>query len=1017
MRSPCSLFIVLLAISASSLMAADPPAKDAKHEHECRFASGPIKIDGVADEAAWKEAAPIDNWGLPWLKDKARPPRTGTKSRCLWDREYFYFFAEMEDSDLYADVKEHDGQTWDNDVFEIFFKPAEEKPGYYELQVNAAGTLMDCFFPRRGAGGFNRFKKDGDFHIEAKVKLDGTLNKWQDKDKSWSVEGRIPWTDFLRTGGRPAPDEAWRFAFCRYDYSVDFEGPDLSTCAPLSSKGYPDFHSFEDYATLKFVGPPAKRMAEKLGWKEAPKLTTSKVVGSPDPPAPYRVKKAFPKLKLNYPIQLVRQPGSDLMLGIVQDFSYSPTTLIRFRDSPDVDSYETVAKFTDERLFYDICFHPKFAENGFVYLGTNVKVNGVKHSRVSRFVVDREAPFKFQADSETVILEWPSDGHNGAAITFGLDGMMYVTSGDGTSDSDTNVTGQDLTKLLAKVLRIDVDRPANGKPYSVPADNPFLKMKEARPETWAMGLRNPWRITTDAKTGHIWVGNNGQDLWEQVYFIRKGENYGWSVVEGSHPFYPTRTAAPLPFAKPAAEHSHSEARSLTGGVVYYGEKLPELRGAYIYGDHSTGKIWAMKHDGEKVVWHKELCDLPFHITCFSIDKQGELLVADHQGGGNGNFYYLEPNEVKGSATKFPQRLRETGLYRNLLLNQMAEGMIPYSVNSPLWSDGAMKERWLGIPHKEGEDRRIDFTTWRGWNFPDESLLVKTFSLPRESESSKPPRRIETRILVKQQGEWVGYTYLWNDAQTDAELVPAAGLDKEFEVGLPGGGAGKQTWHYPSRTECMVCHSRAANYVLGLSELQMNKDHIYQDGVSANQLEVLEQLGMLKVNYHGDTTTRLRTKLEKKGLEKKAIDEQVDAATSSRDQRGAKPTQLLAHDPAGYRKLANPYDEKESLEERARSYLHANCSICHVEAGGGNAKMELEYTTLREKMNLIGEKPVHHTFGIDDARLVAPGHPERSVLLHRVSTRKPGAMPQLGTNLVDEDAVKMLKEWIKEMKTP
>ena len=156
-------------------------------------------------------------------------------------------------------------QTWDNDVFELFFKPADDKPGYYEFQVNAAGTVMDMFLPRRGAAVISASRSDGDFHIDAKVQLRGTLNHWQDKDQGWSVEGRIPWRDFLRTGGRPAVGERWKFALCRYDYSVDFEGPELSTCAPLKSQPRPDFHHYEDYATLRFVGPPAKGAAKPHG--------------------------------------------------------------------------------------------------------------------------------------------------------------------------------------------------------------------------------------------------------------------------------------------------------------------------------------------------------------------------------------------------------------------------------------------------------------------------------------------------------------------------------------------------------------------------------------------------------------------------------------------------------------------------------------------------------------------------------------------------------------------------------
>lgn len=230
-----------------------PPVRPAE-PRECRWADTPITIDGEAAETGWGRAQVIGDFSLPWLGDRSRPARTATRARLLWDREALYFFAEMEDADLYGDVTEHDGETWNNDVFELFLKP-DERPGYYEFQVNAAGTVMDMYLPRRGAGGYGRFKKDGDFHIVAKVKLRGTLNTWQDRDAGWSVEGRIPWRDFQRTGCAPEPGGRWKFALCRYDYSVDFEGPELSTCAPLRPSTSPSFHAFEDFATLRFVGP------------------------------------------------------------------------------------------------------------------------------------------------------------------------------------------------------------------------------------------------------------------------------------------------------------------------------------------------------------------------------------------------------------------------------------------------------------------------------------------------------------------------------------------------------------------------------------------------------------------------------------------------------------------------------------------------------------------------------------------------------------------------------------------
>ncbi|MCH5374240.1 MAG: carbohydrate-binding family 9-like protein, partial [Planctomycetes bacterium] len=154
-------------------------AESDKTEFECRFASGPIAIDGKANDKAWQAAEVIDHFYLPWLQDKARAAKTATKAKLLWDRENLYFFAELEDHDLFADIQEHDGKTWFNDVFELFFKPATDKPGYYEFHVSAAGTVMDAFLPQRGDGGFDKHVADGDFHIAAKVIQRGTLNQRQ----------------------------------------------------------------------------------------------------------------------------------------------------------------------------------------------------------------------------------------------------------------------------------------------------------------------------------------------------------------------------------------------------------------------------------------------------------------------------------------------------------------------------------------------------------------------------------------------------------------------------------------------------------------------------------------------------------------------------------------------------------------------------------------------------------------------------------------------------------------------
>jgi uncharacterized repeat protein (TIGR03806 family) len=735
---------------------------------------------------------------------------------------------------------------------------------------------------------------------------------------------------------------------------------------------------FVALACIASSAPPARcddvpAMSRPFGIEKLAPLTTSRVVGSPDPPLPYRAKRVFPNLKISFPLTVERQPDSDMLLSLSHGTSGGPTTIVRFKDDGHVSEFETLLKI--DRAAYDLTFHPNFKENGYLYIGNNgpsAADPAVKATRVTRYTMDRRPPHAIDPKSETLVIEWPSDGHNGAAVVFGNDGFLYVTSGDGTSDSDTNVVGQDLTRLTAKVLRIDVDHPDAGRQYSVPQDNPFVAIAGARPETWAYGLRNPWRMAVDRPTGQIWVGNNGQDLWEQAFLVRRGDNYGWSVLEGSHPFYLDRPAGPTPFVKPTVEHHHSVARSLTGGMVYQGTRYPDLQGAYIYGDYSTGKIWGVKHDGQQIVWHKELADTTLQIVGFGADVSGELLVADYRGSDQGAFYTLEPTPRETARAEFPTRLSQTGLFVSIQPLVPQPGLVPYSVNAPLWSDGAFKGRYIAIPYKPGVERRIELTGSRGWTFPDETVLVKSFALELEADHPASRRWIETRLLTRQDGEWVGYSYLWNDEQTDATLVETAGTDREFSIrqsSVDGSASERrQTWHYPGRAECMVCHSRAANYVLGLSDLQMNKDHDYGGRVD-NQLRTLEHLELLK----------------------------------------------LAKPPGQLDKLVDPYDESADLDARARSYLHANCSQCHVAAGGGNAQIELEFATPRDKMKLFGVPPVHHKYDLPDARLIAPGAPERSVLLERVARRGAGQMPPLATSLVDRAAVKLLSDWIRQLK--
>jgi hypothetical protein len=257
MKPLAALVLLALALAVLGTFTAAPdepkkePALSVQRSVECRWRRGAINIDGNINEKAWDGAAEIKDFVVFWQKRKAK---TATTARLLWDDRGLYFMAEMQDSDLYADVREKNGQTWYDDVFELFFKPGGEGAKglhYYEFQVNARNTQLELYLPSRGSGGYQRFAPLTRLGMESAVKLRGTLNDWKDKDEGWSVEGRIPWSAFEPTGGKPKPGDKWRFALCRYDYSVAFESPELSSTAPLPVA---NFHQYEDYGELVFVG-------------------------------------------------------------------------------------------------------------------------------------------------------------------------------------------------------------------------------------------------------------------------------------------------------------------------------------------------------------------------------------------------------------------------------------------------------------------------------------------------------------------------------------------------------------------------------------------------------------------------------------------------------------------------------------------------------------------------------------------------------------------------------------------
>jgi len=718
----------------------------------------------------------------------------------------------------------------------------------------------------------------------------------------------------------------------------------------------------------------------KSGLERRVPWTGSRVQGSPEPPPPYRTEIAFPKLKFSEPLDMTNLPEGDRLF-----IAERRGKIFSFPNDPAIAKADLVADVG--KTVYGLALHPQFAKNGYLYVTYIVEADKTlpQGTRLVRYTTEGTPP-RANLASEKVIFEWPSGGHNGGCLKFGPDGYLYIGTGDGSGIADELQTGQDVSDVLGAILRIDVDNVAPNKAYGIPKDNPLVDMTDARPEIWAYGLRQPWKFTFDPANGDLWAGEIGQDLWESVLLIERGGNYGWSVKEATHPFRPERKLGPTPILRPVLEHHHSDFRSITGGYVYHGKRLPELAGAYIYGDFDTGRVWGLRYDAKqkKVTESKELVDTNLRVVSFGQDRAGEFYLVDYMGG---QIHRLTPAPRGESNAAFPRKLSETGLFASTREHTPAPGVLPYSVNSPLWGDHTVKERFLALPGTS--QIAFDALTYPqpspgappGWGFPDGTVLVKTFSLEMERGNPASKRRLETRILHFEQLDgsseigdqyWHGYTYVWNDEQTDAFLLDANGVDRTYKIqdARAPGGVVEQKYHFPSRAECTLCHTMSAKFALGVNTLQMNRDHDY-NGVVANQLRTLEHIGVF-----------------------------------------SKP---LPKPPEQLPKLTNHEDATQPLDKRARAYLHSNCSHCHMKWGGGNADFLLLATLPLDQLGIVNTQPGQGTFGIDKAKVLSPGHPERSLIYYRMTKTGLGRMPHVATSLVDEKAAQVVHDWIKGLK--
>lgn len=372
---------------------------------------------------------------------------------------------------------------------------------------------------------------------------------------------------------------------------------------------------------------------------------TAVIAGEPveDTPLAVSTERAFPNLDFKRPIVVTHAgDGSNRVFVAEQE-----GTIKVFKNDQETEEATVFLDIEDRVVYADnkneegllgFAFHPKFKENGEFYIYyTSTEADLL--SKISRFRVSKDNPNVADPASEEVILRVPQPfwNHNGGTIVFGGDGFLYIALGDGGSGNDPNGNAQNLTTLLGSILRIDIDHKSDGRNYSIPKDNPFVgktvpagprgKMVPVREEIYAYGLRNVWRMAFDRKTGSLWAGEVGQNLWEEIDIIKSGGNYGWNIREAKHWFRPDGNDADRPdLIDPILEYHHDIGKSITGGSVYRGSQVPELVGKYIYADYVSGLLWALEYDeaAGKVVANYSLTGDKLPVMSFGEDEKGEV---------------------------------------------------------------------------------------------------------------------------------------------------------------------------------------------------------------------------------------------------------------------------------------------------------------------------------------------------------------------------------------------------------
>lgn len=648
----------------------------------------------------------------------------------------------------------------------------------------------------------------------------------------------------------------------------------------------------------------------------------------------------FPNLPgLSAPIGLFQAPNESTMWYVVQQ-----NGIVRqFENSASVNSYTDFIDLTSrvtyggERGLLGFAFHPNFSVNGEFYVSYN-DLNS--DSVISRFTYSGSLPVSLATEEVILTLQQPATNHNGGHIGFGPDGYLYIGFGDGGGGGDPFDHGQNTQSLHSTLLRIDVN---NTDTYSIPADNPFVNDANVLDEIYAYGLRNPWRWNFDQQNGDLWLGDVGQNEYEEVDIVSAGDNLGWPIMEGTH-CYNANSCDQTGLVLPVAEYNHDSGDcSITGGYVYRGQTIPALQGHYLYGDFCTGRIWSTVRAANQSFTTQEILLSGLGISSFAQGHNGEVYILNLWGDPGQNIYRFV--DSGGGQSNIPEALSQTGCFNSTAAKTYAEGVVPFDVISKLWSDGVDKSRLFAVPN----GTEINVEDDGDFDFPEGSILIKNFILDGQY--------LETRLFMRHVSGWGGYSYKWLQDQSDATLVE--GADSVIVDGFE---------HLiPTRGQCFECHTTGAGITLGPEASQMNHNFTYPNGNSGNQLSALFDATYLDSMPTGEQISPL-----------------VDIG-----------------------------DTQATVAQRARSYLHSNCSGCH-RPGGTAPQMDFRIRTALSNSMACDQTPNNGDLGINNARIIAPGDSARSVLLARMQTLDANRMPPLATQVVDQIAAGVIEQWIDSL---